>query len=176
MPQQKILERDEVRVFLNHGGWNSINEGIFHSKPMVIVPGFPDQEMNALVLEKNKAAVVLNVTRRGKASYFLPSEFNKIELTSDDVRKSIRKAMADNSYKTNIEKLSKISATMNGFEIYKSTIDMALESGYNHLIDENHAKVSSRKVGDAIGIWAIVGLAFLAYKQSDSISKFFSKS
>ncbi len=54
----------------------------------------------------------------------------------------------------------------NGFEIYKTTVDIALESGYSHLIDESHVKVSHRSGFDTLKIVVFAVSAALILKNN----------
>jgi hypothetical protein len=42
-PQFAVLSHPNVKVFVTHGGVNSIHEGIYHGKPLVVLPFFDDQ-------------------------------------------------------------------------------------------------------------------------------------
>ncbi len=83
--------------------------------------------------------------------------------------------MSEPCYKTNIDKLSKISSTTNGFEIYRNTIDSVLESGYEHLIDESVGKVGLGTVKDTVKVLALVGVMAVMYKQSDWFQKAYKR-
>lgn len=50
---------ENVRVFISHGGWNSLTEGIHYKKPMIILPCFGDQIPNSESFSRNKIGVVL---------------------------------------------------------------------------------------------------------------------
>lgn len=46
-PQHEVLEHPALRVFLTHNGWNSTLEGICDGVPMLCMPRFTDQLVNA---------------------------------------------------------------------------------------------------------------------------------
>ena len=46
-PQQDILGHPKVKLFITHGGLLSTEEGIYHGKPLLFIPGFGDQFANA---------------------------------------------------------------------------------------------------------------------------------
>eukprot|EP00611_Tribonema_gayanum_P026862 TRINITY_DN649_c0_g1_i3.p1 TRINITY_DN649_c0_g1~~TRINITY_DN649_c0_g1_i3.p1 ORF type:complete len:291 (+),score=79.76 TRINITY_DN649_c0_g1_i3:907-1779(+) len=46
-PQAAILAHPAVRLFVTHGGLNSLYEGLLAGKPLVVMPYFSDQHINA---------------------------------------------------------------------------------------------------------------------------------
>ena len=50
-PQRLILLHPAVRLFVSHGGWNSLVEGMLGGKPILIWPRFGDQFSNGYRLE-----------------------------------------------------------------------------------------------------------------------------
>ena len=46
-PQQDILGHPNVKAFITHGGLLSLEESIYHEKPLLFIPGFADQFTNA---------------------------------------------------------------------------------------------------------------------------------
>ena len=58
-PQPQILAMTDV--FITHGGINSINEALLiNSVPMIVIPQFADQFINARLVENNGAGIALN--------------------------------------------------------------------------------------------------------------------
>ena len=62
LPQSAILSHPKVKVFVTHGGWNSISESVCHSKPMAVLSFFGDQPSNAELIQKNKSGIALYVS------------------------------------------------------------------------------------------------------------------
>lgn len=57
VPQLEILQRCDV--FITHGGMNSIHESLFYNVPMIVVPQQMEQLLNARVVIKQGAGIVL---------------------------------------------------------------------------------------------------------------------
>ncbi|XP_050692924.1 UDP-glycosyltransferase UGT5-like [Eriocheir sinensis] len=53
LPQQDILAHNNVKVFISHGGLLSLQESVFHAKPLLVIPIFADQWRNALFVENS---------------------------------------------------------------------------------------------------------------------------
>nr|CAD2166865.1 unnamed protein product [Meloidogyne enterolobii] len=49
--QREILERAQVKLFVTHGGQNSFNEILKAGVPVIVIPFFGDQPLNATIAE-----------------------------------------------------------------------------------------------------------------------------
>ena len=47
LPQNDLLAHKEIRAFVSHAGHNSLFESGYHGVPMVAIPLFADQFVNA---------------------------------------------------------------------------------------------------------------------------------
>ncbi|KAK6049021.1 hypothetical protein COOONC_13474 [Cooperia oncophora] len=50
---------DRISLFITHGGMNSILESMNYGKPMVVLPLFADQQMNAQAVKRRGLGIVL---------------------------------------------------------------------------------------------------------------------
>ncbi|XP_018561499.1 UDP-glucuronosyltransferase 2B7-like [Anoplophora glabripennis] len=60
LPQQKVLNHPNVKLFLSQGGLQSMEEAIYAEVPFVIIPFLSDQFQNSKILKDKGVAVVLN--------------------------------------------------------------------------------------------------------------------
>ena len=51
VPQRLVLMHPAIRLFISHGGWNSLLEGMFAGRPTLIWPLFGDQIINGQRLD-----------------------------------------------------------------------------------------------------------------------------
>jgi UDP:flavonoid glycosyltransferase YjiC (YdhE family) len=59
VPQPAVLGHAAVRCFLSHAGMNSLNEALSRGIPLVLLPLFADQPLNAAILARLGAAAVV---------------------------------------------------------------------------------------------------------------------
>lgn len=57
LPQLKILAHDSIGGFLTHDGWNSVIEGLYIARPLIMLPYFHYQWLNARILGEKKVGV-----------------------------------------------------------------------------------------------------------------------
>ncbi|GAB1299240.1 UDP-glucuronosyltransferase 3A2 [Apodemus speciosus] len=57
LPQTDLLAHPSIRLFVTHGGMNSVNEAIQHGVPMVGIPFFGDQPENMVRVEAKNIGV-----------------------------------------------------------------------------------------------------------------------
>ncbi len=80
VPQLAILER--TRIFLTHGGLNSVHEGLWHGVPMVAVPQQIEQFYNADAMAKAGAGITIDAQIRGR------------QVTAAELRSAVERAEA----------------------------------------------------------------------------------
>ena len=61
MRQNDLLGHAATKVFLTHGGLNSVLEGAYHGRPMVVLPLFGDQPANAMKVQEAGIGVILDL-------------------------------------------------------------------------------------------------------------------
>lgn len=57
VPQLDLLQH--VDLFITHGGMNSVQEGLYYGVPLVVIPQQMEQALNALLVERKGAGIVL---------------------------------------------------------------------------------------------------------------------
>ncbi|KAJ1372340.1 hypothetical protein KIN20_034473 [Parelaphostrongylus tenuis] len=60
LPQVDLLADGRVKVFITHGGMNSIHEALLFGVPMITLPLFADQDSNAAVAAERGFSITLN--------------------------------------------------------------------------------------------------------------------
>lgn len=57
-PQPAILSHNRLKLFITHGGYNSLLESVNYAKPLLLMPIFGDQWRNAKLAERNGFGLV----------------------------------------------------------------------------------------------------------------------
>ncbi|KAM9475139.1 UDP glucuronosyltransferase 5 family, polypeptide E1 [Clarias gariepinus] len=92
-PQNDLLGHPKTKVFITHGGTNSIYEAIYHGVPMLGIPLIFDQFDNVVRLKAKGIAEVLEVT----------------ELDVDALTRSLKNILDDQQpYRRNMRRMSEI--------------------------------------------------------------------
>lgn len=60
LPQQDLLGHPKARLFITHGGLFSIQESVYHGVPLIILPVFADQPLNAQKAENDGYGIQLD--------------------------------------------------------------------------------------------------------------------
>ncbi|PIO66215.1 UDP-glucoronosyl and UDP-glucosyl transferase [Teladorsagia circumcincta] len=66
IPQMDLLADKRLSLFITHAGMNSIVEATFAGKPMVVIPLFGDQFLNAKNTRRGGRAVMIDRSQLGK--------------------------------------------------------------------------------------------------------------
>ncbi|XP_022181877.1 UDP-glucuronosyltransferase 2C1-like isoform X2 [Myzus persicae] len=91
-PQSDILAHPKVRLFITHGGLHSLEETVYHAKPVVAIPCFGDQHLNIKLVERKGY---------GKLVYY----FN---ITEESFGNAIKEVLSNPTFKNNVEIQSRI--------------------------------------------------------------------
>ncbi|XP_073973756.1 UDP-glycosyltransferase UGT4-like isoform X2 [Rhodnius prolixus] len=91
-PQPSILAHPNCKLFITHSGLHGSMEGIYHKVPMLSIPLYVDQKMNAKMLES------------AGVGYTIQPE----DVTEETLQIAINKLLNNQSYKENINRKSAI--------------------------------------------------------------------
>ncbi|XP_018561520.1 UDP-glucuronosyltransferase 2B7-like [Anoplophora glabripennis] len=92
LPQQKVLNHPNVKLFLSQGGLQSMEEAIYGEVPFVIIPFFSDQFQNSKILKDKGVAVILN-----------RQTLEKVEL-----RNALMEVMNEPRYRDGVKKMKQL--------------------------------------------------------------------
>ncbi|MBM4361368.1 MAG: hypothetical protein FJ104_01715 [Deltaproteobacteria bacterium] len=87
VPQAALLEH--VDVFVTHAGANSLHEALFHDVPVVCIPGFADQPLNAARAAELGAGVSLAMSGLG----------------ATEVRSAVTRVLGDPAFRTSAARI-----------------------------------------------------------------------
>ncbi|XP_045123982.1 UDP-glycosyltransferase UGT5-like isoform X4 [Portunus trituberculatus] len=90
LPQQDILGHNNVKVFISHGGLLSLQESIYHAKPLLVLPIFGDQPRNGMFVEDSGLGHMLVWA----------------ELTADRVVDTLSDIISNPKHKGNVARMS----------------------------------------------------------------------
>ena len=124
--QNDLLGDKRLKLFITHGGANSVYESTYHGKPMVVLGVGLDQF--------NMASMV--------KSYSMGEVFQSLNLiTKDNLIKAINKIRFNNSYEINTKKQGNVLKAMkNPREEFKFWLDFVYEVGYDSLVIKAYLK------------------------------------
>ncbi|CAG0883105.1 unnamed protein product [Cyprideis torosa] len=92
MPQQDLLARSDIKLFITHGGLLSIQESTYHSVPVVGIAVGADQMLNMKKVEHSGAGLAMTWD----------------EITEEKLLHAIRTVIGDPSFKHNVSRMSAI--------------------------------------------------------------------
>ncbi|KAF2356872.1 UDP-glucuronosyl/UDP-glucosyltransferase [Trinorchestia longiramus] len=91
-PQQDVLGHPNVKAFISHRGLLGVEEAVYHSTPMMLLPLMGDQPKNAAILHNAGVGIKLSWN----------------DLTEQMIIDAIQELMNNSSYKEKISKMSSI--------------------------------------------------------------------
>ena len=119
LPQNDLLADSRVKLFVSHGGFNSIIESVYHAKPLIVLPIALDQPSNAAAAESKGYAIRMNF----------------VDFSSEKLVSNIGKLLTDPTYKRNAQLASAILRDRRDTpaERVSAMIDHVLKYGDRHL-------------------------------------------
>jgi UDP:flavonoid glycosyltransferase YjiC (YdhE family) len=119
IPQNDLLADSRVRVFITHGGLNSMIEAAYHAKPIIVFPIAGDQPFNAAAAESKGFAIRMDI-----------SDFN-----ADSLVANIDKMIRDSKYEQSAQLCSSIVRDRRDTpgERASQLIDHVIKYGDSHL-------------------------------------------
>jgi MGT family glycosyltransferase len=98
VPQLKVLEK--ARVFVTHGGMNSVSESLYFGVPMVAIPQMSEQEIVARRAEELRTCAFLR----------------KEDVTPERLREAVRRVSSDAAYRAAAGKVGESFQAAGGVE------------------------------------------------------------
>jgi len=119
IPQNDLLADPRVRIFISHGGINSIIESVYHAKPLIIFPVVADQSFNAAAAESKGFAIRMDIG----------------DFTSDALLSNIMTLLTDPTYERNAHLASAIMRDRRNSTAQRvsAMIDHVIKYGDRHL-------------------------------------------
>jgi len=152
VPQMAVLAHASVKLFVTHGGMESIHEVLYIGKPSIIVPFIGDQHSNARLSRD-----------RGLADFL-----NKDTMTSIDVCKKVHNLITDYGNSSsqlyqNLYKMSRIiHYNLNNYKQIYNVLEMEMEIGSQHLIPPSVPWIVAHDADLWITFFAIITISIYA--------------
>ncbi|XP_030764408.1 UDP-glucuronosyltransferase 2C1-like [Sitophilus oryzae] len=94
LPQQDILAHPNIKLFITHGGLLSTTETVYHGVPILAIPIFADQPMNA--------------ERAQAAGYGLTVPYTDEEFTEENFSHALEELLHNPKYRETAQRVSKL--------------------------------------------------------------------
>ena len=119
IPQNDLLADSRVKLFISHGGFNSIIESVYHSKPLIIFPLAFDQPANAAAAVSKGFAIQMKI----------------VDFSSESLVSNIHKLLTDPAYERNASLASAIMRDRRDTPAQRvsAMIDHVIKYGDRHL-------------------------------------------
>lgn len=165
LPQAELLKLPEVRAVISHCGWGGVLECIDAAKPILAVPEFGDQPMNAEKVVARKIGLALYIPSQ---LIVLPDSLTVAggRFRPVDLKNKLSELINNPVYTENVQRLRKLSLHTPGLEGACDEIEQVVENGYEHIVDLSIRKIQSQNsfFGNLLRIGLVAGLAYLAYR------------
>jgi len=147
--QNDLLGDDRIKMFITHGGVNSILESLYHAKPMIVIGTGIDQVNGAVVAEYRKYGK--GISRNS-------------DITLENLISFIGEVMSNPIYKENVLFAQKLVREKNGKETFYYWLNYTLEYGYKHLLVPAYTKYSIIELYNLDVILILVVLLYILFK------------
>ena len=160
-PQNDLLGHHKVKVFITHGGLNSILESLYHAKPMIVVGTSIDQVNGAVVVDYRKL---------GKGI------MKNSDLTKENLIAYISELLSNQVYTDNCKFAQKLVKEKSGKETFYYWLNYTLEYGYEHLLIPAYSDYNFLELHNVDIIFILVCIiALLFYLVFCSLKKLYMK-
>lgn len=132
MPQVEIIHDDAVMAVVTHCGWGGTLECLEAGKPIVSLPFFGDQPVNAKLLASEGVGEI-GAKRLPPATFGSENRYSVGDITTDFLASQILKVMQTPSYKDNALRMKRYAESMGGVEVAVRQVEIAARCGVEHL-------------------------------------------
>mmetsp|Transcript_33253 Transcript_33253/g.64296 ORF Transcript_33253/g.64296 Transcript_33253/m.64296 type:complete len:575 (-) Transcript_33253:129-1853(-) len=146
--QDLVLGHELTKVFITHGGQNSLSEAVINRVPVLIVPQWGDQMMSAIRMTDGNAALYIDYRR----------------YTKREVASKLKSLITDPKYADNILRLHRINALGGGKERGVNFVETIGTIGWEHLIPLEEKVPLYVKYGMDLSFFFIIVPLFLLYQ------------
>lgn len=150
--QNDLLGDPRINAFITHGGCNSVNESVYHFKPMIVLGVTLDQINTAAVVKKRNVGIVIH-------------DFGAINSQNlVDYINSILQPETVNPYLKNCKIYGKLlRGNRNPREEFHYWINYGMKLGYSHLNIESYSVYNFFEINnyDFMAVW--IAILYLLY-------------
>ena len=139
-PQAELLQDPAVKVVITHCGWGGTLETLAGGKPIVAIPFFADQPVNAAILKDCGVAEPIGRVPKGVGG--VPNPYKEGWMTEDTVYAAVTKVMTNPSYTEAAQKLMKSSQASGGAAAAAQQVEWAGWYGTDHMKPTNFDHVT----------------------------------
>jgi UDP:flavonoid glycosyltransferase YjiC (YdhE family) len=148
VPQNDLLGHHKVKVFITHGGINSILESLYHAKPMIVVGTTIDQVNGAVVVDYRKLGKGIS---------------KNSDLTKENLIAYISELLSNPVYTENCKFAQKLVKEKPGKETFYYWLNYTLEFGYEHLLIPAYSEYNFIELYNVDIIFLLVCLVALLF-------------
>ncbi|CAG7734362.1 unnamed protein product [Allacma fusca] len=92
VPQQDVLAHPKIKLFMSHSGLLSVQEAVYHGVPVLSVPIFGDQDLNANVVIQLGFGEFIEI----------------LDVTAESLEAKITQMLSNNKYQDRVKELSTV--------------------------------------------------------------------